>query len=85
MQNKPNYKKGKMNESSVIKKDYENSRLAEKIVAYLFPCNGEGGIRTRGTLKSTPVFETGSLSRSDTSPENLFAHCTCIRLILQED
>jgi hypothetical protein len=30
--------------------------------------NGEGGIRTRGTQKGTPVFETGSLSRSDTSP-----------------
>jgi hypothetical protein len=30
--------------------------------------NGEGGIRTRGTPKGTPVFETGSLSRSDTSP-----------------
>ena len=33
--------------------------------------NGEGGIRTRGTPKSTPVFETGSLSHSDTSPQPL--------------
>ncbi len=33
---------------------------------------GEGGIRTRGTPKGTPVFETGSLSRSDTSPSSLF-------------
>jgi hypothetical protein len=30
--------------------------------------NGEGGIRTRGTQKGTPVFETGSFSHSDTSP-----------------
>ena len=29
---------------------------------------GEGGIRTRGTVTRTLVFETSSLSRSDTSP-----------------
>ena len=30
--------------------------------------NGEGGIRTPGTLTSTLVFETSSISHSDTSP-----------------
>ena len=35
-------------------------------------CNGEGGIRTRGAPKGTPVFETGSISHSDTSP----GYCT---------
>lgn len=29
---------------------------------------GEGGIRTHGTFTRTPVFKTGSLNRSDTSP-----------------
>ena len=33
--------------------------------------NGEGGIRTRGTVNSTLVFETSSISRSDTSPSSL--------------
>ena len=31
---------------------------------------GEGGIRTRGTLSRTLVFETSSFSRSDTSPDS---------------
>ena len=31
--------------------------------------SGEGGIRTHGDADATPVFETGSLSRSDTSPD----------------
>jgi hypothetical protein len=30
--------------------------------------NGEGGIRTRGTVARTLVFETSSFSHSDTSP-----------------
>lgn len=30
--------------------------------------NGEGGIRTRGRVTPTPVFETGSFNHSDTSP-----------------
>ena len=30
--------------------------------------SGEGGIRTLGTLASTPVFETGPIGRSGTSP-----------------
>ncbi len=30
--------------------------------------NGEGGIRTHGTRKGSPVFETGSFNHSDTSP-----------------
>ena len=33
--------------------------------------NGEGGIRTRGTVNRTLVFETSSISHSDTSP------CSC--------
>ena len=31
-------------------------------------CNGEGGIRTHGSPKASPVFETGPFSRSGTSP-----------------
>jgi hypothetical protein len=31
---------------------------------------GEGGIRTRGAHKGTLVFETSSISRSDTSPDS---------------
>mgnify|MGYP001476218309 CR=1 FL=1 len=34
--------------------------------------NGEGGIRTRGTASGTLVFETSSISHSDTSP------CGCL-------
>ena len=30
--------------------------------------NGEGGIRTLGTVAGTPVFETGTFGRSVTSP-----------------
>ena len=33
--------------------------------------NGEGGIRTPGALSRTLVFETSSISHSDTSPEQL--------------
>ena len=29
---------------------------------------GEGGIRTHGTLTGTPVFKTGAINRSTTSP-----------------
>lgn len=30
--------------------------------------NGEGGIRTLGSFDTTPVFKTGALNRSATSP-----------------
>jgi hypothetical protein len=33
-------------------------------------CCGGGGIRTHGTLASTPVFKTGALNRSATPPSN---------------
>ena len=32
---------------------------------------GEGGIRTHGTRKGTPVFETGPIDHSGTSPRSL--------------
>src|SRR5688572_12703206 len=32
--------------------------------------NGEGEIRTPGTIAGTPVFETGAFNRSATSPNN---------------
>ena len=32
---------------------------------------GEGGIRTPGTLSGTPVFKTGAINHSATSPELL--------------
>src|SRR5450432_1939796 len=31
-------------------------------------CGGGGGIRTHGTVTSTPVFKTGALNRSATPP-----------------
>jgi hypothetical protein len=34
--------------------------------------NGEGGIRTLGRLASTPVFETGPIGHSGTSPGFIF-------------
>ena len=33
---------------------------------------GERGIRTPGTFDSTPVFETGTLNRSDISPDDVY-------------
>ncbi len=36
--------------------------LAEKMYG------GEGGIRTPGTLSGTPVFKTGAINHSATSP-----------------
>ena len=35
---------------------------------YLLAANGEGGIRTHGDPKATPVFKTGAFNRSATSP-----------------
>ena len=37
---------------------------------------GEGGIRTPGTLSGTPVFKTGAIGRSATSPDVLVARKT---------
>src|SRR5215472_14728371 len=34
--------------------------------------SGEGGIRTLGDVAATPVFETGPIGRSGTSPLKLF-------------
>ena len=34
--------------------------------------NGWGGIRTPGSLTTTPVFKTGALNRSATHPTNVF-------------
>ena len=42
--------------------------------------NGEGGIRTRGTLSGTLVFETSTISRSVTSPDKLL--CCAGRLLV---
>jgi hypothetical protein len=36
--------------------------------------SGEGGIRTLGTLACTPVFETGPIGRSGTSPVDTTAY-----------
>src|SRR4051794_21661016 len=36
------------------------------------PIGGEGGIRTHGRLAPTPVFKTGALNHSATSPDNQF-------------
>src|SRR5436305_5062990 len=37
-------------------------------LAYLTALSGEGGIRTLGGVAATPVFETGPIGRSGTSP-----------------
>ena len=37
-------------------------------VEYDIILDGQGGIRTHGTVSGTPVFETGSFNRSDTCP-----------------
>jgi hypothetical protein len=37
--------------------------------------SGEAGIRTLGTLAGTPVFKTGAIGRSATSPDG---HTSCI-------
>ncbi len=34
----------------------------------MYQCGGEGGIRTHVTLSGKPVFETGLINRSSTSP-----------------
>lgn len=44
------------------------SRPSRGCATKVFSIDGEGEIRTRGTLKRTTVFETASLNRSDTSP-----------------
>jgi hypothetical protein len=36
---------------------------------------GEGGIRTPGTLSGTPVFKTGAINHSATSPNLLITCC----------
>jgi hypothetical protein len=36
--------------------------------AFPLDCGGEGEIRTRGGIATTPVFKTGALNRSATSP-----------------
>ena len=35
---------------------------------FLIECGGEGEIRTRGWIAPTPVFKTGALNHSATSP-----------------
>jgi hypothetical protein len=40
-------------------------------VRHLGRSGGEGGIRTHGTRKGTPVFETGPIDHSGTSPRLL--------------
>ena len=46
---------------------------------HLLRVNGEGGIRTHGCLTTTPLFESGTINHSDTSPK------LGIILINQED
>ena len=38
---------------------------------------GEGGIRTPGTLSGTPVFKTGAINHSATSPRHTILHRRC--------
>ena len=57
-----------------------DARIVTSCVAGVFgfprervSCNGEGGIRTHGDPKATPVFKTGAFNRSATSPDVLDA------------
>ena len=50
----------------------------------MYKKNGEGGIRTPGTLMSTLVFETSSISHSDTSPNPGTHNCTGIAALSQK-
>jgi hypothetical protein len=45
-----------------------SSNLSSKLLK-LKKCGGEGGIRTHGGRKPTPVFETGALIHYATSPQ----------------
>ncbi len=51
-----------------VKTDEKPSKMAESIMNPAILDNGEGGIRTHGTLACTPVFETGPIGHSGTSP-----------------
>ena len=42
---------------------------------------GEGGIRTHGTLASTPHFECGTFNHSATSPQRTDAPCKAARMV----
>ncbi len=67
-------------------------------LAVIWCNNGEGEIRTRGTLSGTLVFETSTISHSVTSPDELLClvpllaagadneseDCTLSAMILQE-
>jgi hypothetical protein len=45
------------------------SKLLEKQRYEASQTSGEGGIRTPGTREGTPVFKTGALGHSATSPQ----------------
>jgi hypothetical protein len=47
----------------------------QRVQAMLEHESGEGGIRTLGTLACTPVFETGPIGRSGTSPGAIILPC----------
>src|SRR5262249_44687871 len=46
--------------------------------------SGEGGIRTPGDIAATPVFETGPIGRSGTSPNGLFSSVFRLFLTLRK-
>src|SRR5689334_5092561 len=49
--------------------EFSHEYAANSLVVGL--CGGEGGIRTPGTLPGTPVFKTGAINHSATSPQRL--------------
>ena len=51
------------------------AQTKRELLVAQFPSStsGEGGIRTLGRLAPTPVFETGTIGRSVTSPANMQA------------
>ncbi len=50
----------------------------------IIPSSGERGIRTLGTVASTPAFQAGSFDHSDISPFEWVAKLTFLRQILND-
>ncbi len=54
--------------NSVTESNRNKIGQKRKPIVYTMGFSGERGIRTPGTLTSTPVFKTGSFDHSDISP-----------------
>ncbi len=73
--NRAGIRAGESGAGSPEASDFLDFEALEKV-----PSNdgGEGGIRTHGTLASSPVFKTGAFDHSATSPEDSRGRCGCM-------